>query len=130
MNWFRRWKETASIKKSTDASFGSGRPGTERGRSGSGRLLREAFVTSENKDLVARYQTLVKYSKMSVTYAFGDSREVLDSTTIRSWMTVSESGEASFSDEQIEDYVAGLAEKYDTLEKMWPLRQLWERRSR
>ena len=50
---------------------------------------------------------------MSVTYAFGDSREVLDSTTIRSWMTVSESGEASFSDEQIEDYVAGLAEKYD-----------------
>ncbi|MFQ9153127.1 MAG: peptidoglycan binding domain-containing protein [Blautia sp.] len=74
-------------------------------------------ITSENKDLVARYQTLVKYSKMSVTYAFGDSREVLDSTTIRSWMTVSESGEASFSDEQIEDYVAGLAEKYDTFGK-------------
>ena len=74
-------------------------------------------ITSKDENLVARYNTLVKYSKMTVTYAFGDSREVLDASTIKSWMTVADNGDVTFSDERISDYVAGLAEKYDTYEK-------------
>lgn len=62
----------------------------------------------------------MKYSKMTVTYAFGDSREVLDASTIKSWMTVADNGDVTFSDERISDYVAGLAEKYDTYEKDVP----------
>ena len=77
-------------------------------------------ITSKDENLVARYNTLVKYSKMTVTYAFGDSREVLDASTIKSWMTVTDNGDVTFSDERISDYVAGLAEKYDTYEKDVP----------
>lgn len=77
-------------------------------------------ITSKDENLVARYNTLVKYSKMTVTYAFGDSREVLDASTIKSWMTVADNGDVTFSDERISDYVAGLAEKYDTYEKDVP----------
>lgn len=71
-------------------------------------------VTSTDANLVARYNTLSKYAKMTVSYAFGDDRVVLDAATIKSWMTVSESGDVSFNEERIDDYVAGLAEQYDT----------------
>ena len=57
-------------------------------------------ITSKDENLVARYNTLVKYSKMTVTYAFGDSREVLDASTIKSWMTVADNGDVTFSDER------------------------------
>ena len=74
-------------------------------------------ILSTNENLVNRYNTLQKYAKMAVTYVFGEDRIELDAVTINSWMTVSESGEVSFNEEQIYDYVAGLAERYDTYQK-------------
>ena len=74
-------------------------------------------VTSKNENLVKRYEILTKYAGMSVTYSFGEERKELDAATIKSWMTVSETGEVTFNDQSISDYVAGLAEEYDTYQK-------------
>ena len=41
----------------------------------------------------------------------------MDAATIKSWMSVSENGDISFSEEHIADWIAGLAEKYDTFGK-------------
>jgi hypothetical protein len=77
-------------------------------------------ITASDENLNRRYHTLVKYAKMNVTYAFGEDRITLDAETINSWLTVSETGEVTFSEEQVNDYVAGLAEKYDTYQKDVP----------
>lgn len=77
----------------------------------------EPGVRSDDANLTARYHTLRKYAGMNVVYAFGDDRVTLDAETIKSWMTVSENGEVSFSQEQIDGYVSGLAEQYDTYQK-------------
>lgn len=71
-------------------------------------------VYSDDAGLNARFQTLQKYSRMSVTYDMGNQQEVLDSAAIRSWMTVAEDGSVSFDRDSAASYVASLAEQYDT----------------
>lgn len=77
----------------------------------------EPEIRDTNEDLVNRYNVLQKYAQMSVTYDFGNEKVELEAAVINSWMTVSEKGEVSFNQERIDDYVAGLAEKYDTYQK-------------
>lgn len=74
-------------------------------------------VTSDDETLNRKYNNLKKYANMTITYQIGDEREVLDAATIKSWMSVSENGDISFSEEHIADWIAGLAEKYDTFGK-------------
>lgn len=77
----------------------------------------EPEIRDTNEDLVNRYNVLVKYAQMTVTYDFGSEDVELEAAVINSWMTVSETGEVLFNQERIEDYVAGLAEKYDTYQE-------------
>jgi len=74
-------------------------------------------IRSTNENLVNRYNTLVKYAAMSVTYDFGEEDVVLDAETIHNWTTISETGEVSFNQERIEDYITALAQKYDTYQE-------------
>ena len=75
-------------------------------------------VTADDPDLQARYETLKKYTTMSVTYNMGAGRqEVLDSATIRKWMSVSEQGEVSFNWNMAADWMSDLSDKYDTFGK-------------
>lgn len=77
----------------------------------------EPEIRDTNENLVNRYNVLTKYAQMSVNYDFGSETIELDAAVINSWMTVSETGEVSFNQERIDDYVAGLAEKFDTYQK-------------
>lgn len=74
-------------------------------------------VTSSDETLNKKYNNLKKYANMTVTYQVGGEKHVLDAATIKSWMTVSESGDVTFGEEHIADWIAGLAEKYDTFGK-------------
>ncbi len=75
---------------------------------------KKAKVTSENEELQARAKELNRYVNMTVTYLFGDEREVLDGDTIAQWMSIGEDGSVSFQAEAIAAYVKGLASQYDT----------------
>lgn len=59
-----------------------------------------------------------RYCSARVEYQFGGNREILDGNTIVEWILYDEStGTISLDGKKIEDYVAGLAEKYDTYQK-------------
>lgn len=59
-----------------------------------------------------------KYCSARVEYQFGDETEILDGTTIVGWIRYdTATGTIYLEREKIEEYVAGLAEKYDTYQK-------------
>lgn len=74
--------------------------------------LEEALgkLLSQNKDAD---NPLDDYKNVSVTYTFGDTSEVLDNTTIMSWLKVKKS-KVTVDEEKVKEYVAELASKYDT----------------
>lgn len=75
---------------------------------------KKAEKTSEDEELQVRAEELNRYANMTVTYLFGDQREVLDGNIIAEWMSIGEDGQVSFDAEQVSAYVKGLAAKYDT----------------
>lgn len=73
--------------------------------------------TKDSKALKKLADTMNKYTKTSITYEFGDSQEVLDGKTISQWISVSKKQKAKLSQEKINEYVATLAENYNTAGK-------------
>lgn len=73
--------------------------------------------TKDNKKLKKKLAAFQKYWDLTVTYEIGDAQEVLDYQTFRDWMTVSGKGEVSFDWNHIADWIAALADKYDTFGK-------------
>lgn len=72
--------------------------------------------TQESEKLQKLADKLNKYAGASVTYEFGDNQEVVDGNTISQWISVKK-WKAKISEEKIEEYVASLAEKYNTVGK-------------
>lgn len=70
--------------------------------------------TTKNKKLNKKLTVLQKYWDLKVTYVIGDKEEVLEYSVFRDWMTLSAKNEASFSWNHIADWIAALADKYDT----------------
>ncbi len=73
--------------------------------------------TKKSKELKKQVKAMNQLVGTSVTYDFGDGQEVLDGNTIHQWLSVSDQREVSVSDEKIREYVALLAEKYNTAGK-------------
>lgn len=59
---------------------------------------------------------LNEYKDVSITYAFGDMTEVIDNAKIMSWLEVS-SSKVIVDEGKVQEYVAELASKYDTVNK-------------
>ena len=77
---------------------------------------RKPSVYSDDEGLNQQMTVLNRYAAMTVTYTMGgDVTEVLDSATISSWMTLDENNQPVFDRDAIQAYVAGLAQKYDTI---------------
>lgn len=81
----------------------------------------EASVKSDDPGLASTLEACNAYTKASITYTFGEETRVLDGTTIKDWLTFDENGhlvqdDASFS-AHVTEYVAQLAEEYDTVGK-------------
>ncbi len=73
--------------------------------------------TSESKKVVKLAETMNRYVQTTVTYDFGDSKEVLDGKTISQWISADKKYKAKISQEKIEEYIANLADTYNTAGK-------------
>ena len=71
-------------------------------------------VTADNEQLQATLQKMQKYADLTITYTFGDQKEVLDGATVSSWLHVN-GFEVELDTSQVENYVATLRKKYDTI---------------
>lgn len=61
---------------------------------------------------------LNQYLSTDIEYIFGSNREVLDGSIIKDWISFDETTfDVYFNDEKLAEYVAELAEKYDTYNK-------------
>lgn len=74
-------------------------------------------VTSDDKALNELTANMNHYADIEITYCFGDNREVLNGRVIKDWLTYDKSGKVFVKDGAISDYIASLAEKYDTYDK-------------
>ncbi len=79
----------------------------------------EAELTSESQELQDEVNALNNMANATVNYQFGDTVEVLDGSTIRSWLSFDEKGQLVHDDasfrQKAQEYVAQLAAKYDTV---------------
>ena len=73
-------------------------------------------VGDDDKDLLAVIDELNQYVASTVTYDFGDQKEVVDGSTISEWLSVLD-GELEVDEEAVLDYVKGLVKTYNTAYK-------------
>ncbi len=66
------------------------------------------------EDLQEHLELCNKYAKCAITFDFSDRKEVLDGETIASWVLFTDEGKSAFNRNLIEEFVAAMAEKYDT----------------
>lgn len=64
--------------------------------------------------LVDARDEMNRYVGTVVTYTFGSSREVLDGSTIHTWVSLNESGQPLLDETMVSEYVSDLAKKYNT----------------
>ena len=77
----------------------------------------KAAYFSDSPEVLAACKTLNEYLGASVTYTFGENTEVVDASVISQWLTTDENMNVTYNEEGVSQYVAGLAEKYDTYRK-------------
>lgn len=71
-------------------------------------------ITSEDEQLRATLEKLQKYAGITITYTFGDNKEVLDGATIGSWLHV-DGFDVTLDQTKVEEYVATLRKRYDSI---------------
>lgn len=78
--------------------------------------------TPDMEALYAVWQKIDAFQSFSMKYLFGDSEEVVDASVTSKWITLDASmnfvtdgnGELVLNEQAVADYIAALAEKYDT----------------
>lgn len=73
--------------------------------------------TSKSKEVKEANDILNKYVSLKITYTFGNSKEVVDGSTINKWLYLDENMKVQFNDKQIRRFVDSLAAKYNTYGK-------------
>lgn len=74
----------------------------------------EPKVTAEDAGLKKTYEKLQNYVNTTVTYTFGEEREVLDADTVAGWI-VRKGSRAELDPELVKEYVNALRRKHDTV---------------
>lgn len=77
----------------------------------------KASYFSDSPEVIAACETMNAYLGASVTYTFGDATEVVDGSVISQWLTTDENMNVTYNEEGVSQYIASLAEKYDTYKK-------------
>lgn len=73
-------------------------------------------LTSTSEKLQQTVDTYNKYVNFSITYTFGDAgNEVLDGQAALSFLDIADDGSASIDEDAVASWVAGLAERHDTV---------------
>ncbi|MDD6213554.1 MAG: L,D-transpeptidase family protein [Clostridiales bacterium] len=78
-------------------------------------LYKKPAITSEDSSLIKMKKKLDKYTGVTITYTFGEDQIVLDGDTISNWISIEDEETVSLDEEQVEDFVATLRKKYDTI---------------
>lgn len=74
-------------------------------------------ILQDNADLQAQADAINQKLSASLTMDFGtDRQEVLDKTTLKDWVVQAEDGSYAIDEAKVTEYVAGLAQKYDTVD--------------
>ena len=71
-------------------------------------------ITSDDERLQETLEKIQTYTGVTITYTFGNNTETLDGSVISSWITA-DGLEAELNQEKVEEYVASLRKKYDTI---------------
>ena len=71
-------------------------------------------VTSDDPKLQEKFQVTEKYKNMSITYEIEGSEQVLDGTTILSWLTINDDLSVTVDSDMAASYAQQLASKYNT----------------
>jgi len=71
--------------------------------------------TSKSQVIIDTLNMLNKYVFSKITYTFGKDKEILDGSVINKWLTVDENLKITFEESEVENYVAVLSEKYNTI---------------
>lgn len=77
----------------------------------------EPTFYSDAPEVAAACDTMNEYLGASITYTFGDTTEVVDGAVISQWLTTDENMQVAYNEEGVAQYIAGLAEKYNTYKK-------------
>lgn len=77
-------------------------------------IYRETEITEKNPTLLDKKEQWEKYVSVKVTYQFGNRSEVVDGNAIINWLTEDENGKTQIERKKVEEYVKGLAKKYNT----------------
>lgn len=73
-----------------------------------------AKITTDNAELNATLENLKKYTDITITYTFGDTKEVLDGDTIVTWIET-DGPDITLDETKVEDYVDYLRKTYNTI---------------
>ena len=73
--------------------------------------------TSDSPEVEQMLDTANKYADADIKYTFGDDTEEVDGSVISGWISQKKKPGINLDEDAIADYVAGLAEKYDTVNK-------------
>lgn len=78
------------------------------------KVYREPEIFKDNQTLLEQKKQWERYAKVKVMYRFGSRSEVVDGTTILSWLSEGGDKNVTIDRTMVEEYVKGLAETYNT----------------
>ena len=71
-------------------------------------------VTADSKELNELVDELNRHVLMNITYLVGDEKEVVPASVIASWLTYDENYQMSYNMDEMANFVASMATKYNT----------------
>lgn len=74
----------------------------------------EPGITAESEELKNTFAKLQGYAGTTITYTFGSQKEILDGSTISSWLDI-DGSQVTLDQTKVEEYVSSLRKKYDTI---------------
>ena len=77
-------------------------------------LYEEPKIYQDNQSLNERYNLWKQHLDTKIVYHFDENTEILDATIFYEWMSEDEKGGIVFDKERIQEFVKGLAKKYNT----------------
>lgn len=73
--------------------------------------------TLNSKEVIDAKNNLDKYTSSKITYTFGKLTEVLDGSTINTWLKVDENFQVIFDEKKVKNYLTKLSNTYSTYGK-------------
>lgn len=74
-------------------------------------------VYQDDQTLNTQVQNLNHFVNVTITYTFGDTKEIVDGDLINQWITLQDDNTILLSHDKVREYVVGLRKKYNTIFK-------------